>query len=73
MAKRYDKDQAGYEQSTSTGFCEHGDKRFVALQISCLKMLVLTDASYGTPSRVRGTQIGTCIQHGDTVTTVHQQ
>lgn len=47
MAKRCDKCQAAYEQSTSTDFCKHGDKRFVALQISHLKMLVPTAASYG--------------------------
>jgi len=82
MVKRCDKDQAGYEQSKSTGFCEHGDKHFVVLQISCLKsslkMLVPTAASYGvltyhTGSWVRDTQIGNCIQHGDTGTIVHQQ
>jgi hypothetical protein len=44
---RCNKDQAGDEQSTSTGFCEHGDRCFVALHISHLKMLVPTAASYG--------------------------
>jgi len=66
MAKRWDKDQAGYEKSASTGFCEHGDKCLVALQISRLKMLVPTAASYSvltyhTGSWIRGTQIGACI------------